>query len=853
MIIRNGLRELRHAPRGGACPEAVAPLFVHGVSEVKGNQLKTPITNPKAVYCGWLLLVASLAHAGEVADLTPETGISEGAYSTGTFAGRTVWVPNNPANMLYFRVPPSFNFVAGTPVYMRIEYHDAGRGRLFAEYDSNLGNTTADKFRDAEIHARSSRVGQDAFVHSYQMFESPLFARRQNGANDFRFQLQGSDGTPLRVASVQIRTTPYDDERFLQAISRPWLTPFTGPVKDFTDPRTLTGKVMAGYQGWFATPNDPDDKGWIHWGRSSGVDPSPTEITVDMWPWLGDYRPEDLYLAGQMTHQDGRPAYVFSSRDPEPVRRHFRWMRQHNIDGVYLQRFVSRSSSGYYGASEFVLDNVRKAASQEGRVWAIEYDVSSLTGDANPLEVITNDWNFLVNECGILDDPRYVHEDGKPVLFIWGFSVPGREGLDLAEADSILDWFRHPDRSHELYLIAGVHSSWMSNTGWYNHYQKYDQLLAWMERTKSDLEAQRDQLAAWGMKILPHAWPGFSWHNLKMLVPLSQYTARGGGTFYWERLYNAVSIGADQIFLGMFDEYDEGTAIMPMSDNHPQPHTAWGYYIDNESRDPFWYLQLSGAARDMLNGLRPLSASLPAAAGVMSVAFGGADSTVDLAETNVSDGLVQVTPADGLTAGALIDGHHCRTNGPDPATQFYFYFDVDDGFCHANAAGQTATVEIEFHDSNPGTRFRLQYDALGGPYIEHPNIVDPADSGGWKILRWNITDGYFGNRQNNGADFRIALFPGDIAAIRRVSLFLPEEQGGDMVADAPQISAVNGVMEWPATADALGWRLQTAVNLAGPGWSDVPGPFTFVNGVVTFNGAAAGNTAYYRLYRATRR
>jgi hypothetical protein len=213
---------------------------------------------------------------------------------------------------------------------------------------------------------------------------------------------------------------------------------------------------------------------------------------------------------------------------------------------------------------------------------------------------------------------------------------------------------------------------------------------------------------------------------------------------------------------------------------------------------------------------------------------------------------VQVEPADGLTAGAFIDGHGCRTNGPNPVTQFYFYFDVDDGFCHANAAGQAATVEIEFHDSNPGTRFRLQYDSVGAAYTQHPTIVDPPDSGGWKILRWNISDGYFGNRQNNGADFRIALEPGDVAAIRRVSLFLPEEQGGEAVADAPQIRVVNGVMEWPATADAVGWRLETAVNPAGVGWSNVPGPFTFTNGVVTFNGSATGNTAFYRLHRAAR-
>ena len=39
----------------------------------------------------------------------------------------------------------------------------------------------------------------------------------------------------------------------------------------------------------------------------------------------------------------------------------------------------------------------------------------------------------------------------------------------LAEADAILNWFNDPARSQELYLIAGVHSSWLANTDWYTH------------------------------------------------------------------------------------------------------------------------------------------------------------------------------------------------------------------------------------------------------------------------------------------------------------------------------------------------------------------------------------------------
>jgi hypothetical protein len=604
------------------------------------------------------------------------------------------------------------------------------------------------------------------------------------------------------------------------------------------------GKVMTGYQGWFATPNDPDDSGWRHWGRGSSEDLSPTVITIDMWPWIEEYDPENIYPAGDMVHQNGRPAYVFSSRDPETVRRHFRWMRTHDIDGAYLQRFVSRNSSGYYGAPEFVLANVRAAANQEGRVWAIEYDVSSLTGEANPLEVITNDWNFLVNDCNILSDPRYVYEDGKPVLFIWGFSVPGREGLTLAEADAILDWFG----TQNLYLIAGVHSSWESNTGWYNHYQKYDQLLAWMERTPSDLASQKARLDSWGMKILPHAWPGFSWNNLKMTVHPQSYTARAGGDFYWDRLYNAVNVGADQIFLGMFDEYDEGTAIMPMSDNHPDPHTAWGYYIDNEGLDPFWYLRLSSEGRDMLNGLRPLSGSTPSAGAVPPSAYGGDDLTLFLGAVDTGQGLVHTQPADGVTGGAVIGGNDCRTN----AGGGYFYFDIDDTVCFAKAEGQAATVEIEFFDNYPGSSFRLQYDSLSAPYMSHPDVVQVPDTGGWKTIRWNLTDGFFGNRQNNMSDFRIFIGVGNNAAIHRVSLFFPEEQDGSVLGNPVELLVDQQTLEWPVASDAVGWRLTESAELGTNQWQEVPVPFNDTNGMMRYPMPGVDGRTFYRLQRPAR-
>jgi hypothetical protein len=255
----------------------------------------------------------------------------------------------------------------------------------------------------------------------------------------------------------------------------------------------------------------------------------------------------------------------------------------------------------------------------------------------------------------------------------------------------------------------------------------------------------------------------------------------------------------------------------------------------------------------MLNGFRPLSATLPLESQVSPGAFGGEDATAYLGTNNVLAGLVHTQPPDGLTLGTFVGGHNCRANGPDPTTQFYFYFNLDDAVCFENTTGQAATVEIEFYDNSPGTRFRLQYDGLGGAYVDHPDIVDPPDLGGWKNIRWNITDGFFGNRQNNGSDFRIALFPGEVASIRRVSLFLPEEQGGQVGDEAPRITLLNGSLRWPATVDAVGWRLVSAENLTGGSWQEVAGPFGYTNGLVVYEVPAAHSGGFYKLQRRARR
>jgi hypothetical protein len=60
---------------------------------------------------------------------------------------------------------------------------------------------------------------------------------------------------------------------------------------------------------------------------------------------------------------------------------------------------------------------------------------------------------------------------------------------------------------------------------------------------------------------VPVIFPGFSWHNLNRDKPENQIP-RPGGKFLWRQAYNARTAGATIVKIAMFDDVNEGTAIL---------------------------------------------------------------------------------------------------------------------------------------------------------------------------------------------------------------------------------------------------------------------------------------------------
>ena len=391
------------------------------------------------------------------------------------------------------------------------------------------------------------------------------------------------------------------------------------------DASTMTGKLLMGYQGWFGCPGDGSASSrWIHWFRTQN--PIATAATVDMWPDVSELEPDELFSTS-MTYPGGAPAKLYSAYNAKTVLRHFKWMRDNQLDGVFLQRF----SSGVSDASSFarmnkVADNVRAGADAYRRVFALMYDISG--HPTNTLvSALTNDWVYLVNTLQITNSTRYLRHNGKPVVAVWGFGFSGRQDTPQ-QAQEVVNFFK----SAGLTVMGGLPTYWrtlnndaQSDPAWAAVFRSFDIISPWSVGRYGDIAGAdnfRQNLivpdmadaAANGREYMPVIFPGFSWFNLNA-GPLNQIP-RNGGTFYWEQAYNAKLSGCSMIYGAMFDEVDEGTAmykLAPTANEIPAQGSWVPLNIDGDSLPSDWYLRLAGEASRMLRGDIPLQSTIPIA------------------------------------------------------------------------------------------------------------------------------------------------------------------------------------------------------------------------------------------------
>jgi hypothetical protein len=137
----------------------------------------------------------------------------------------------------------------------------------------------------------------------------------------------------------------------------------------------------------------------------------------------------------------------------------------------------------------------------------------------------------------------------------------------------------------------------------------HNDIVRYGDHVRADFEWCEER----GVDYAPCAYPGFSWfnlsrHNFGGRHPLDQ-NPRQKGAFYWGLLTTAIDSGAKMIYVAMFDEIDEGTAIFKCSNDPPRDQPP-ARFLTYEGLPSDHYLWLTGRAAEMLRGERAMDKDL---------------------------------------------------------------------------------------------------------------------------------------------------------------------------------------------------------------------------------------------------
>jgi hypothetical protein len=387
-------------------------------------------------------------------------------------------------------------------------------------------------------------------------------------------------------------------------------------------------KLMMGYQGWFTCQGDGSNTGYLHWFKTNV--PDAASFRVDMWPDASELTPEER-CPTFMKYPNGETAYLYSAFNPKTVMRHFQWMSQYGVDGVFVQRFGSQLTvPALFNTRNVVTENARAGAEAYGRVFAMEYDTSGMDSSTF-VDILEKDWKYMVDVMKITESPSYLRHNGKPVLAVWGVGFVQHPGTPQQTMELINFFENNPDPKYQVTLVGGVPHEWRTLQGdsqtdpaWADVYCALDVLTPWtVGLYTSDLDVDLYKLkmiqdmaaaSACGVEYMPTIFPGTAFHNNNPATNRFNATPRRGGNFYWRQVYNAVSIDVPMIYNAMFDEVDEDTAMYKIAATaNDQPvgvdlvsMDTDGYALPND-----WYLRLAGAASQMLRGEIPLTQTIP--------------------------------------------------------------------------------------------------------------------------------------------------------------------------------------------------------------------------------------------------
>jgi len=393
----------------------------------------------------------------------------------------------------------------------------------------------------------------------------------------------------------------------------------------------LDNGIYVGYQAWHFAGAPDTDKGWYHWFKSRKL-PQVEHLHGDQWPAMDEYT--TLYPT-DMTYADGSPVKVYSARDYETIDLHVKWMKEYGIKGLALQRqqnIIDRTH--VRDTRDQIAQHVRKACEKYGVKFFLMpcNNAKSEQQNKGVVKRFVDDWKHLVDNIKITESPMYARQEGKPVIIMWGLGFDNRP-MTPAEAGEIVDFFKAGPEPYQVYLGGGLQRGINSERvkAWQPIYEKLDLIKTWRTvqmihrgekgkaRTIKGVQSEKTWCDQHNIEYMPCIFAGGSWYGN------NQYP-RMGGQYFWSQFSVVMQdvFKPDEpkfIYVAMFDEIDEGTAIYKTAtraDQLPNPAKMTHNNIDQEKLPPHlhdlpsdWYLRLAQAMGKIITGSQPMSDEIP--------------------------------------------------------------------------------------------------------------------------------------------------------------------------------------------------------------------------------------------------
>jgi hypothetical protein len=242
---------------------------------------------------------------------------------------------------------------------------------------------------------------------------------------------------------------------------------------------------------------------------------------------------------------------------------------------------------------------------------------------------VAEDWKLLVDRMKITGDRAYLHHQGKPVVAIWGIGFNDGRKYSLVECETLIRFLKSDSKYGGNLVMVGVPAGWRTLDHDAVHDKKLLEIIRladivspWNVGRYRDPASARNQATnriqpdiAWcqanDKEYLPVIFPGFSWHNLMQTRgqdrPVNEIPRRKGD-FLWAQAVADRNAGASMLYVAMFDEIDEGTAIFKCTDDPPVGESP---FVKFEGLPSDHYLWLTGQIGKMLRNEIPPTDTLP--------------------------------------------------------------------------------------------------------------------------------------------------------------------------------------------------------------------------------------------------